>query len=168
MLTAESEGDGEPLSDGLILITPAQARFQSWVGDVLIYVVVINLFVEHAPAVIIESFTMSLFTALVLKLMLDCIMGVEHRVSTRLKARDGARWRVIRLFAVWAILFVSKFAILEVTNFIFGDRVTLGSFVHVMVLVLAMVLAREAISLVYQRVLGPAGRFAPKGAPIAR
>jgi hypothetical protein len=35
--------------------------------DVLVYIVVLNLFVEWAPAVVIESFTVSILTAIALK-----------------------------------------------------------------------------------------------------
>lgn len=54
-------------SSHTITITRSQARFVSWVADVLVYIVVLNLFVEWAPAVVIESFTVSILTAIALK-----------------------------------------------------------------------------------------------------
>jgi len=140
---------------GPVLITPRQARFLSWMSDVLIYVVVINLFVEYAPSVIIESFTISLFTALLLKLLLDRILGFEHRVRAWFGRRPGTGWRILGLGATWGILFLSKFVIIEVTHLIFRDSVELGGFLQVVVLIIAMIAARRGLGFVYTRLLGP-------------
>ena len=56
-------------------VTRRQAVFASWMTDVLVYVVVLNLFVEYVPTVITESFTISIFTAVVLKFLIDAIAG---------------------------------------------------------------------------------------------
>ncbi len=138
-----------------------QTRFLGWTFDVLISVVVINLFVEYAPSFIIESFTMSILTAILLKLMLDAIVLVKKRVFGWFEARGGI-WRKLRFVALWVILFVSKFVVLEGVDLVFGDRVHLGGFVEVTVLILALIAAREGLALIYVRVLGgPAGSRQP-------
>ena len=147
-----------PVPAARLTMTPRQARYQSWMADVLIYVVVINLFVEYAPGVIIESFTISLLTALLLKLMLDAILGFERRVAAWFAQREGITWRVLGVAAIWAILFFSKFVIIEVTALVFGDSVKLGGFFGIVVLIVAMIGARRAVGLVYDRVLGSGPR----------
>ena len=122
--------------------------------DVLVFIVVINLFVQYAPRVIIESFTTSIFTALLLKLMLDSILGLEHRVAAWFGAREGTTWKLLRMATMFSIPFLSKFVIIEVTDLIFGDRVKLGGFIEVVALVIAMIAARRAVTLVFDR-LGP-------------
>lgn len=47
--------------------------------DVLVYVVVLNLAIEFLPAVISETFTLSLLTAVLLKLVLELVMSVRRR-----------------------------------------------------------------------------------------
>ena len=37
-------------------MTPAQAGFVSWVSSVLVDIVVLNLFVEFVPSIVIDSF----------------------------------------------------------------------------------------------------------------
>jgi hypothetical protein len=74
---------------GSITITRTQQRFVSWTTDVLVYIVVLNLFVEFADSVVIDSFTISIFTAVVLKAMLDLILGFEHRVGAWFAEREG-------------------------------------------------------------------------------
>ena len=44
--------------------TRRQEIFLSWTSDVLIYIVVLNLFVEYNPKIVIDSFTISIFTAI--------------------------------------------------------------------------------------------------------
>jgi hypothetical protein len=132
-------------------ITRSQERFASWVTDVLVSIVVLNLFIEYAPRVITESFTISIFTAVVLKLLVDGITGLEHHVAGRFKRREGPVWRALGLVTMFSILFFSKFVILEVIDIVFGDRVSLGGFVEVVLLVLTLVLARLGVAWAYRR-----------------
>ena len=44
----------------LLTISPAQARFISWVSEVLVDIVVLNLFVEFVHAIVIDSFYISI------------------------------------------------------------------------------------------------------------
>ena len=47
------------------------------------------------------------------------------------KRHEGSGWRLLGLVTMFAILFLSKFVILEVIDIVFGDRVTLGGFIEV-------------------------------------
>jgi hypothetical protein len=135
-------------------VTPAQERFTSWVSDVLIDIVVLNLFVEFAHTVVIDSFAISILTALLLKLMVDAVKGLEQRVSAYFAAKPGTVSKILRVVAVWLILFLSKFVILEVVNFVFGDHVELGSFIEIVAIVIAMLAANAALQTAYQKLGG--------------
>lgn len=131
-------------------ITPAQARFISWVSEVLVDIVVLNLFVEFVHTVVIDSFYISILTAVLLKLMVDAVKGLEQAVSAYFAAKQGGKWKAVRFLAVGLILFLSKFLILEVVNFVFGDHVELGSFVDIVALVVTMLAANFILLGVYQ------------------
>ena len=131
-------------------ITPAQARFISWVSEVLVDVIVLNLFVEFVHTVVIDSFYISILTAVLLKLMVDAVKGVEQQVSAYLAARQGTAWRIGRFIAVWLVLFLSKFVILEAVNIVFGDHVELGSFIEIVALIVTMLAANATLEGVYQ------------------
>ena len=141
----------KPPSDPPIVVTPAQQRFASWMTDVLVYIVVLNLFVEHASAVVIDSFSISILTAILLKLMLDALLGVEHRVSTYFAGKEGKVFRVLGPLSVFSILFFSKFLILEVVNLVFGDHVALGHFIEVAAIVITMIVATRVLRAIYAR-----------------
>jgi len=100
-----------------------------------------------------HSFYISILTAVLLKLMVDAVKGLEQAVSAYLAARSDAVWRAIRFVAVWLILFVSKFVILEAVNVVFGDHVELGSFIEIAAIIVTM-LAANAILLSIYRKLG--------------
>jgi hypothetical protein len=131
-------------------MTPAQARFVSWVSEVLVDIVVLNLFVEFVHTIVIDSFWISILTAVLLKLMVDAVKGLEHSVSAYFAEREGAVWKAVRFLAVWLILFLSKFVILEAVNFVFGDHVELGSFIEIVGIIVTMLAANATLVAVYQ------------------
>ena len=138
----------------MLTVTVQQRRFGSLMADVLIYMAVLNLFVEYSD-VIIDSFTISILTAIVLKLLLDVIVASEHRVSEFFKRRQRPLSNVLRVLSVWLILFFSKFLILETVDFVFGDHVELGGFLLVAGLVVVMMVVRQMFERIYS-VLGTA------------
>jgi hypothetical protein len=124
--------------------TRRQMVFFSWTKDVLIYIVVLNLFVEYNTKIIIDSFTISIFTAILLKILLEIILKLEHRVSDAFAA-----YKILRILLVWLILFGSKFLILEVVDLVFGEHVELGKFLDVIILVITLMVVREVFNRIY-------------------
>ena len=132
-----------------VVLTQKQQRFVSWTSDVLVYIVVLNLFVEFGDAIVIDSFWISILTAVLLKGLLDVVVGLEHRVNEFFERRDGAPARVFGVGTQFLILFISKFIILEIVNLVFGEHVQLGHFVNVLVLIVAMVGARAILQRIF-------------------
>ena len=114
-----------------VTITRAQKTYVSWYADILIYTVVLNLFVEYVDKVQIDSFTISILTAILLKAMLTLVGRFEHRVHHYFEQKEGTGWKVVGFVVIFSILFLSKLLILEIVNLVFGDRVELGHFVEV-------------------------------------
>ncbi|MFQ5968112.1 MAG: hypothetical protein ACE5MI_10960 [Acidimicrobiia bacterium] len=131
--------------------TTAQQRFASWMLDVLVYTVVLNLFVEYVDSIVIDSFTISIFTAVLLKALLDVVFGFEHRVHAFFQARQGAVYRILGPLSMWAILFGSKFVILEAVDIVFGDHVELRGLVEIVSLIVAMIVAKQLLLRIYDR-----------------
>ena len=142
-----------------VRVTPAQERFTSWASDVLVYTVVLNLFVEYSSAIVIDSFTISIFTAVVLKILLDLLTSVEHRAQEFV----GRYSKAFAFLTTWAILVLSKVDILEVIDLVFVDHVHLWNFHDVHLLIIAMRVTREHRRLAYVALGGPEGE--PLAAP---
>ena len=142
-------------ADATIPISGRQLLFIGVVTNVLVNIVVLNLFVEYFDQVIIDRFTISVFTALLLTALVWFVTRVEERVHHFFfDMHDGTGSRVLGVAAIWAILFGSKFLILEVVNWVFGDHVELGKLVEVILLVVAMLVANGILQSIYRR-LGP-------------
>ena len=115
----------------------------------LVYIVVLNLLVEFADAIVIDSFWISILTAVLLKGLLDVVVGLEHHVKEFFERRGGTPARVVGLGTQFLILFTSKFIVLEIVNLVFGEHVELGHFVDVFLLIVAMMGARAVLQRIY-------------------
>ena len=132
-----------------VTVTRRQSIFFSWTTDALIYIIVLNLFVEYNAKIVIDSFTISIFTAILLKILLEIILKFEHLVADFFKSRPGKLSSFLRFLTTWGILFLSKFLILEVVDIVFGEHVELGKFLDVIVLVVALMVARAVFQWIY-------------------
>ena len=132
-----------------------QWLFLRYFTAILIDLVVLNLFVEYWDHVVIDSFTISLLAALLLQVLLKATLAIEHRVAGYFNSKSGSLAKFMRYFSAWAILFVSKFVILELVNITFGDSVDFGGPLHGVVafiaVVTAMLVAEEGIVRFYRR-----------------
>ena len=137
-------------------LTEMQRYYADFMMDVLVYMVVLNLFVEFVDSIVIDSFLVSLLTAVVMKLMIDLISYFMAKVKDYFDDKEGARFKVLFGLSAWAIMFGSKIVILEVVQLVFEEDVDLGGFLNVLLLVLAMMIARRISTAVFVR-LGGAG-----------
>jgi hypothetical protein len=124
---------------------PVEPRRAADVVDVFAYVVVLNLFIEYLPAVVSETFTLSLLTAVLLKVVLEVVVIAKKRVVTRFRQADTPAGKAVAAVLVWAVLFGSKFLVLETVALVFGPRVSLGGFFSVTALIITLMLARAGI-----------------------
>lgn len=101
--------------------------------------------IEYLPGVLSESFTLSLLTAVLLKLVLELVVAAEHWIRARIRQASRPIGKVVAGVALWLVLFGSKFVILELTHLIFRGRVMLGGLLSTVLLVLALLLCRAAV-----------------------
>ena len=115
------------------------------VVDLFVYVVVLNLAAEYVPAVITETFTLSLLTAVVLKATLEVVVALKNRAKRRFRAATGALGKAVALVLLWLLLVSSKFVVIELTAWIFSGQVKLGGFWAVTGLLFVLLLARSGV-----------------------
>lgn len=120
-------------------ITPAD------VVDVFVYVVVLNLAAEYLPLVITETFTLSLLTAILLKLVLELVVAIKDRVKPRFRQATTVIGKILAGLALWAVLVGSKFVVLELVAVAFADQVRLGGFFAVTGLILVLLASRAGV-----------------------
>ncbi len=132
-------------------ISGGQSQFSSWTTEVLLNVIVLGLFVEYSDGIAIDSFTIMIFAAVVLKALLGVTFAVEHRARSFFVRRGGAINRVVGVVTTIAILFSSKFVILEVIDIIFRDDVDIDGFIPLVLLIITMIVANRAVEVVNER-----------------
>ena len=115
------------------------------VVDLFVYVVVLNLAIEYVPSVISESFTLSLLTAALLKVALEVVILLKNKILGRLRAATTRRTKIVAALSLWVVAAGSKVVVLGLVDFIFGDSVSLGGFIPVTLLVVALMASRAGV-----------------------
>ena len=130
-------------------VSARQGRFIRYLLLVLVDLTVLNLFVEYWDRIVIDSFTISLLTAALLQVLLKATLAIEHRIGRYFQARSGPWALVLRVLATWALLFGSKFVILEIVDIVFGDDVDFGGLIPFILLVIALLAGEKILTRIY-------------------
>ena len=152
-MSEETPGD----TSGLITISRQQSLFISWTTAVLLNIVVLGLFVEYSDGILIDSFTIVIFTAVVLRALVAVTLSLEHRARNFFTRRGGTVNLVLGIVTAMAILFSSKFVILEVIDIIFRDDVEIDGFIPLVLLIITIIVAERVVQFIYGR-LSAGGR----------
>ena len=123
--------------------------------DVLVYVVVLNLATQYVPSIITETFSISLLTALLLKVVLEVVIVIKDWLKGRFRTATSPLGKVAAGLGLWATLVLSKFVVLELEELLLGDAVNLGGFISVTVLILVLMLSRAGVRRLLDRTTSP-------------
>ena len=131
-----------------------QQLFFRYTYFVLIDLVVLNLFNEYWGNVFIDSFSISLLAALLLQVLLQVTIAIEHRVANFFKGKATLKAKILRALSTWFILFSSKLVILEAINMSFGKDVVFSGPIHGLVafiiVVVAIIIAEQVFLWIYR------------------
>jgi hypothetical protein len=141
----------KPKVSATIVITNHQRLFIRYLLFVLVDLTVLNLFVEYWHYVVIDSFTISLCAAFLLQVLMKLTTDIEQRIADHFKVKVGNGALAKRLLTTWALLFMSKFVILEVIDLIFGDHVDFGGILPFVVVVSAIFVSELILTRIYYR-----------------
>ena len=119
---------------------------------------VLNLFDEYSDRVYVSSFTVSLFAAMLLQILLKLTIAAEHYVAAFFKARPGGFMTFMRWFSAWVVLFGSKFVILEALDLAFGESVRFEGRFHGLIVLIVVVVVMLVVEELIVAVRSPARR----------
>lgn len=132
-----------------------QRLFLRYFTAILVDLVVLNVLAEYWETIEIDSFTISLFAAGLLQILLKITLLIEHRIAAYFKTKEGAAAKFFRFLLAWLVLFGSKFVILAAVDFAFGEWLHFGGPLHGVVafigVVVVMLAAEEGIVRFYRR-----------------
>jgi len=139
-------------------MTPSnsQRMFLRYYTGFLMDLLVLNLFAEYSEKVNVDTFTTSVWAALVLQILLKVTIIFEHKTMDWFNKRGGGGFNTfLKYFCAWLILFGSKFVILEALAQAFGDKVQFLGMWHgiitLIVVVVVMLVAEEIMVRVYRK-----------------
>ena len=138
-----------------VRLTRAQVWYVSWTVDLLVYTVVLNLFDEYVAGVTIGSFTLSILTAALLKVMLVLLHRVENRLQHYFERKGTTSAKIVGAVLVFVIVFAEEYVILDVVSLVFGDEVELGQIMEVFALILTMMIAQRLMIWGFRRLGEP-------------
>ena len=135
--------------------TQRQLLFLKYTLIVLIDLVVLGLFNQYWDLVFIETFTIAMFTAMLLQFLMQVAMKIEHMAADYFfGGKTGTRDKVMRGVSAWAIIFVSKLVILEAISLSFGDSVVFSGPIHGVVsfltVVIVIIIAEQGVMWIYR------------------
>ena len=135
-------------------ISPKQQVFLKYLTFTLVDLTVLNFFAEYWDKVTITSFGVSLFVAIILQVLLKMTLNLEHKIGDYFSSHDSLKMKISRIFSTWFILFASKFVMLGVLQFVFGDAIVFSGAYHgvvaFIILVVVILLVEYLINRLYE------------------
>ena len=120
------------------------------VVDVFVYVVVLNLAIQFMPAVLSETFLLSLLTAVLLKVVLEVVLWAKTRIVRRMRTAPRTAGRVLSAVTLLLVMPASKFLVLELVALVFNEAVQLGGFFLVTALIIVLMLSRGGVRMLFR------------------
>jgi len=136
--------------------TRRQQIFMRYVLAILIDLTVLNLLNQYWDYVYIETFTISLLAAILIQVLMQASLKIEHIVAEYFfKDKVGKIAKVQRVITAWFIIFISKLAIIHAISLFFGDSVVFSGPVHgvvaFIVSVVVMIVVEQIIVRTYHK-----------------
>lgn len=117
------------------MASPRQQLYAETVIGTLVYSVVLGFCDDYTGLVDITSYSTLFLAAFVLQVLTWLTFRVKDLATGLVGDGDQTRHKVGRGFAIWAVMFGSKFVFIEAIDLVFGDAVEFSGFLAVLVLV---------------------------------
>jgi len=138
-----------------------QQMFLRYTYLVLIDLIVLNFFDQYWDWVDIELFSISLLAAILLQVLLQVTIAIEHRIADYFKQKPG-KWAVTaRVLSTIFIVIGSKFGILWAISAAFGDSVLFTGPKHGLVAFYAVAIVIVVTEQIFFKIYRSLGRDVP-------
>ena len=145
-----------------------QQVFLRYTYLVLIDLVVLNLFDQYWDWAHIGPFSISLLAAILLQVLLQATIAIEHFLADHFKQQPG-KWAVTaRALSTVVIVIGSKFGILWAIKFAFDDSVSFTGPKHGLVAFYVVVIAIVVTEQIFFKIYRSLGMDAPQPAEIEK
>ena len=129
--------------------TPAQRAFQELFVGTLIYAVVLGFFNDYTHIVEARSFSTIFFASVVLEILTYYVFQIKKWILIKLKHKQQIRYKIIKFFAIWLIMFVSKFVFVWTIDLVFGEYITINGFFGILLVVATVTILHKGAGYMY-------------------
>jgi len=132
-----------------------QRLFIRYVVAILADLTVLSLFNEFWPQYLfIDTFSLSLFAAVILQVLLQLTLKAEHKVAHYFfHGKSGMKINILRGITAWSMILVSKLAMLKALSIAFGSSVVFGGPIHgvvaFIIIITTMIVAEQILIKIY-------------------
>ena len=126
-----------------------QQVFQELFVGTLIYAVVLGFFNDYTSIVEARSFSTIFFASVVLELLTYGVFEIKKWILRLLKHKQKIVYKIFKFFAVWCIMFVSKFVFVWIIDVLFGDCIAINGFFGILLVVATVTILHRGAGYVY-------------------
>ncbi|XOJ88720.1 hypothetical protein ABXT57_04075 [Methylophilaceae bacterium Uisw_097] len=140
--------------DGERNINNSQRLFLVYIICILVDMTILNIFAEFSHSIYVESFSITIFIAILLQLFIVLTKYAEHKLSNFFGDKKNYLTKIMYFLALWALLFFSKLLMLHGANLIFGDMINFyGMFdglLAFIILIFSFLIGEYLLTKIYQ------------------
>ena len=133
------------------LFNKKQLLFKELVVGTLIYAVVLGFFNDYTSIVYAKSFSYIFFASFVLEILTILAFSLKGYIANKLKGKEGTLYKVLLVFNIWLIMFLSKFIFVEVIDLIFGNDININGFFGILIIVLSVTIIHRLAEFIFLR-----------------
>ncbi len=132
-------------------LSAKQQVFTELFVGTLIYVVVLGFFRDYTDIVYAKSFSTMFLAAVVLEVLTYFAFLLKKRIVAWLKPKSGALYRALMFFAIWFVMFISKFVFIGVLDLLFSGYIYIHGFFGILFVVLTVTILHKLATLTFQK-----------------
>lgn len=128
-----------------------QLAFQEIFIGTLIYAVVLGFFNDYTDIVKAESFSTIFFASTVLEVLTFLAFRLKARIIARFGTNDNKQSKLLMVFGVWLVMFLSKFVFIWALDVLFGDYIIIDGFFGILIIVLAVTIVHRLAQVLFNK-----------------
>lgn len=117
------------------VFTSRQLLFKELFVGTLIYITVLGFFNDYTSIVYAQSFSIIFYAAVILEVLTCLTFLLKDKIVSRLKDRPGLAYKLLMLWCVWLVLFLSKFVFIWAIDMLLGEYMTINGFLGILVVI---------------------------------
>ena len=126
-----------------------QVLFRNMLVGILLYSVVLGFFNDYTDILHTGTYSTTFLMAIVMQILTYLTYMAKDKFVDWLNNRKNLKSKVLLVFGVWLIIFLSKFIFLWVIEFVFRGTVEISGFFGLLLMVVILTVAQKLVEIIY-------------------